>query len=105
MAWDSAQDAALLDKLRRENAEFAEWSASVQAGKARLEGPERDAYRAGYQAGRERADDEARMATTAKFTPRQLVAFAVGFGEGRAQPEAKPGEKRARSVADILANR
>lgn len=105
MAWNAAQDAALLDKLRRENAEFAEWSAAVQAGNARLEGAERDAYRAGYRAGRERAADEARLATTKDFTARQLVAFGVGFGEGRTQPAAKAGEKRARPVADILANR
>ena len=101
MTWADAQDAALVAKLRREDAEFAEFSAAVQGRKTRLEGDERDAYRAGFRAGRVRADDGARAKLTDGFTPRQRVAFAAGYGEGRTLP-ALAVDAVIPSAADVL---
>ncbi len=84
MTWTAEQDAALLAKWRRENAEFAAWSAGVQSGQIRLHGVERDAQRAGYRAGLAGWPSRARTAATEAYSARELVAWAVGYGEGRA---------------------
>lgn len=102
MSWTDEQDAALVAKLRAENAEFAEWVAGVEAGTTRLEGGERDAMRAGFWAGRQRADDKARAAATEGYTARQRVAYAVGYGEGRALPEVPQDATQPRSAAEII---
>ena len=101
MAFTPEQDAALVEKMRHDNAEFAEWSAAVQARKIRLDGAERDAYRAGFRAGRVRAADDARATLTDGYTPHQLVAFAAGYGEGRTLP-ALAADAVPPSAADVL---
>ncbi|HOQ52200.1 MAG TPA: hypothetical protein PLF56_01150 [Micropruina sp.] len=88
--WGPGQDAALLDAMRCYNADFAAWSANVQAGEIRLQGEERAAQRAGYRAGRTGVDEPARRAATSAYNARELVAWAVGYGEGRATRELQP---------------
>ncbi len=84
--WTAEQTTALVEKLRRENDEFAEWTARVLAGKERLEGADRDAYRAGFSAGRRRASEDDRADATALYSARERVAYSAGYGEGRALP-------------------
>ena len=90
LPWRPEQDAALLDSMRRHNREFAAWSAAVQVGEIRLQGEERAAQRAGYRAGRTGVDEPARRAATSAYNARELVAWAVGYGEGRATRELQP---------------
>ena len=102
MPWTDEQNAALNAKIRRENAELAQWSAGVQAGTTRLEGPERDAMLAGFWAGRQRAASDARAADTAEFTPRQRIPYAVGYGEGRALPKVAPDATQPPTAAEVI---
>lgn len=78
------QDAALLAKWDRENAEFAAWSAGVQSGNIALQGAEAEAERAGYRAGLLNLHDNARRTATMAYNARELVGWAIGYGEGRA---------------------
>ena len=100
--WTDEQNAELNARMRQQNAELAEWSAGVQAGTTRLEGAERDAMRAGFWHGRQRLDTDARRAATKGYTPRQRVAYAVGFGEGRAMPPVPLDAVQPRSAADLI---
>lgn len=78
------RDPALVAKLRREDAEFAAWSAGVQSGNTALEGPELDAERAGFRAGLLDLDDNTRRTATSAYSARERVGWAIGYGEGRA---------------------
>lgn len=102
MTWTPEQDAALVALMEAANAELAEWSAGVRAGTTRLEGVERAAMRAGFWAGRTRADEDARRAQAADYTPRQRIAYAVGYGEGRALPAVAPDAKQPPTAADLI---
>ena len=82
--WTPEQDADLLAKLRREDAEFAAWSAGVQSGSIPLEGAERVAEQAGFRAGLLDRDDDSRRTATRSYDARQRVAWATGYGNGRA---------------------
>lgn len=82
MTWTPEQDAALLAKLRRENAEFAAWSAGVQSGSIPLVGAEVVAQSAGLRAGSHGFDEQARRAATRGYDARELVAWAIGYGQG-----------------------
>lgn len=82
--WTPEQDADLLAKLRREDAEFAAWSAGVQSGNIPLEGAETIAEQAGYKAGLLDHDDNTRTTATIAYNARERVAYAIGYGNGRA---------------------
>ena len=82
--WTPAQDAALLAKLRSEDAEFAAWSAGVLSGNITLEGAEHDAERAGYEAGLLDLDDNTRRTAASAYSARERVGWAIGYGNGRA---------------------
>ena len=81
-----AEAAAMLAEAERHQAEFTDWAARVLAGKERLEGAYRDAYRAGFSAGRRRASEDDRADATALYSARERVAYSAGYGEGRVLP-------------------
>lgn len=97
------ENAAMLAEAQRRQAEFAEWSAGVQAGKIRLEGVERDAQRVGYWAGRRRLDSDAQKAETRDYTARQRVAYVAGYAEGRARPRVPADAPPPPSAAELIA--
>ena len=70
--------------MRREDAEFAAWSAGVQSGSIPLEGAERVAEQAGFRAGLLDLDDNTRRTATSAYSARERVGWAIGYGEGRA---------------------
>lgn len=82
--WTRFDDARLIEQTRAANEALAKWSRAVQAGEVVLEGAEADAYRAGWEAARRGDGPAARRMTTRTFTARQRIAWAVGYGQGRA---------------------
>ena len=86
---------ALWTSIETVAAEFARWSAGVQAGTIPLAGAERVAYNLGYRAGRVRLGEDARAAQWTGYTARQMVAYATGYGEGRALPAVTDAEYAA----------
>lgn len=100
--WTAEQTRALVEKLRRENDEFAAWAAGVRNGDVRLEGAEREAYGLGYRAGRARLDAAARSDLTGAMTPRERVAWSYGYGEGRNMPAVDPYAPTPRTIADLI---
>lgn len=84
MTFTREQGAALAAKLRREDAAFAAWSAGVQSGTMPLEGAEIAAEQAGFQAGLLDHDDNTRRTATWAYGARERVAWAIGYGNGRA---------------------
>lgn len=87
MTWTAEQDAALLAKLRLENAAFAAWSAGVQSGNITLGGAEAAAEQAGFRAGLLDFDENTRRAATWDYNARERVAWAGSDGAGDGRPE------------------
>lgn len=96
------QNAAMLAEAERHQREFDEWAQGVLSGERPAEGVERDAQRAGFKAGQARVDDATVSRMCRDYTARERVAFAVGFGEGRALPATDPNAPPARPPADVL---
>lgn len=83
----SEHDAELAAVLREANAEQAAWSAGVQAGTIPLQGVELAAFHGGLSAGYHGLEPSERRELTVDYTARQRVAWAVGYGQGRARAD------------------
>lgn len=86
----------MLAEAERVQAEFNTWTQGVLAGTVRLAGAELAAYRDGWRAGRLRLAAEDRAAVASPFqSPREIVAWGKGYGEGRAGSKATPASLAA----------
>ena len=100
-----AEAAAMLAEAERQQAEFNEWAADVLAGNTRLEGAELDAYRAGFRAGRRRLGPDDLADASALYSARERVAYAHGYGRGRALPATDAAAPIGPNLGTLLARR